>query len=487
MKVNSSPIGHAPAEGKRVDSPKLRRAGRLALTRIGRWPHDVALGDLLAAATVAFNVVLIASTFILIHYFNIDALTSLFYVGQEQCAPGSGMLGSHCFGDYNLGSVLSLPNPWDYVTQVGPWNYPAASMAPSAIFLWFGTVIGHQKIATLLYVVLMAVGFAIPAAWASRGRRLWVRIAITAMFGFLSVPALMAIDRGNVVGLAVPFIFLAMVSVAKHRFLLAAIAIALAAGAKPQYGLAILIFVFLGRWLWLLVCAAIAAVVQFLPFLLWPQAFPGSIVQAFTGMFSFGSQSTLGNTIPVSVSFTNGAYLLEEWFVRPLRGIDSTSWVEGHQGLITAVLVGGLVIVVFLARRALPSALVAGLLFMIASLAVPTTFTYYFIAALPIAAIVLRNPEAHYEPDDRFRGVLELGSTKRWVEFAAAGFLAITVAATISRSFIPRLIPDMPYFIFTDAAFVTVMWLFAIPLYGIVKMVVRRSDARVLRNGAGHA
>ena len=441
------------------------------------WPRDGVLGDALVGVVIALNVLLVSSTFVLIHYFNIDALTSLFYIGQEQCAPGSGTVGLHCFGDYNLGSVLSLPNPWNVVTQVGPWNYPAASMAPSKVFLWFGDAIGNQSVATGLYILTMALGLTVPAIWASRGRKLWTRLVISSAFGFLSVPALMSLDRGNVVGFAVPFIFLAIVSIAREKFLVAAIAIALASGAKPQFGLAIIIFAFLGRWLWLMACAGIAAVVHLVPFLLWPAAFPGSILQAFSGMFSFGSHSTLEGTIPVSVSFTNGAYLLEEWFVRPLRA-NAPSWVAGHQALVTVVLVAALLGIVFMARHAMPRALTTGLIFLIGALAVPTTFTYYFVAALPLAAVVLRNPAESGVPGStsHFRGVLELAPTRRWPEFLAAGFFVATLAATVSRVYWPQRIPNMPYFVFTTAAFVTVMWMFAIPIFALVKLMVHRHE-----------
>jgi len=466
-------------------SIRISNVAAPAARRVKEWLYEITGGNLLVTVTIALNVLLVASTFILIHYFSVDAITSLLYVGVEQCPPGAGTVGFHCFGDYNLGSVLSLPNPWDYVTQAGPWNYPAASMAPSKIFLWLGNAIGHPKVSTMLYILLMVIGLTVPAIWAARGQKPWVRIAVWSMFGFLSIPALMAIDRGNIVGFAVPFMFLAMISIARDKPLAAAIGIALASCAKPQFGLAILIFAFLGRWLWLVVCAGIAAIVHLLPFLLWPQAFPGSILQAFSGMFSFGTYSTLESTIPVSVSFTNGAYLLEEWFIRPFRG-SAPSWVEGHQGLVAAVIVLALLAVLFIARHALPPALTTGLIFLISALAVPTSFTYYFIAALPLAGIVLRNPSGPATPPEpgQFRGILELGSARRWPERLAAAFLTVTLAATVSRTYLPRLIPDMPYFIFTTAAFVTIMWMIAIPIYAIIRLHAYRRTGAASEQGS---
>jgi hypothetical protein len=412
---------------------------------------------------------------VLIHYFGVDALTSLFYIGTEPCSPDMGRVGYHCFGDFNLGSVTSLQNPWDVVTQLGPWNYPAASMAPSLFFIELGKLIGRPSVTMLLYILIMIIGLTIPAIWATRGRPIWIRVVISTVFGFLSVPALMAIDRGNVVGLAVPFMFLAVVAIARDKPLAAAIGIAAASCAKPQFGLAILIFALFGRWVWVAICAGIALVLHLSAFLLWPAALPGSIPQALAGMFSFGGQSTLGNTIPTSVSFAKGAYLLEQWFIVPFRG--GGSWVEAHQALVTGVIVVALLAILFFARRALPKATTMALLFLISALAVPTSFTYYFVAAIPLAAIVLRDPLSRgaggAEPTV-FRGVLELDETRRWSQYAAASFFAITLAATISRVFLPIPIPTMNFFYFTTADFVTILWMIAIPLYGIARIRAHR-------------
>lgn len=437
------------------------------------------MAELLLTLVIVFDIVLIATAFVLIHYLGIDALTSLLYVGNEGCDPSLGSVGYHCFGDYNLGSVMSLPNPWDVVTQLGPWNYPAASMVPSYIFVGLGNLTGHPSATMVLYLLVMAAGMTLPAAWAARGRAVWLQISLWAMFGFLSVPALMALDRGNVVGLAVAVMFLAVIGVARDRPLLVSIGIALAACAKPQFGLAIFIFVFFGRWMWMLICAGIALVCQVVPFLLWPQHFPGTIVQAVLGLFSFGGQSTLGNTIPSSVSFAKGAYLLEEWFVRPFRP-GSANWVEGHQALVTGVIVLALLVVLFLARRAMPQALTLSLLFLISALAVPTSFTYYFVAALPLAAIVLRDPavrRSERTEDLRLAGVLELGERRGWAEFSAAAFFTVTLAATISRVFYPEPIPTMPFFVFTTSDVVTILWMVAIPWYALARRRARKPPA----------
>lgn len=471
----------------KVRSELVKSKWRAGLQKLSALPHTVGMGNLLLAAVFLFNALLLLSLFVLIHYLNIDGITSLLYVGNETwCADDVGGIGQHCFADANLGHVTRMENPWSVPT----WNYLPASMIPSALAIGLGDVLGRPSVGIVLYLVVMAFAMTTPAVWAARGRAWWIRILIWAAFGFLSVPALWAIDRGNVVGFAVPFMMLAVVGLARSNMLMASIGIALAAAVKPQFGLAILVFVLLGRWMWLLICAGIAAVVQLVPFLLWPADFPGTIIQALRGMFWFGgSQNHLSVPIPASVSWAKGPYLLWEWFVAPWRG--GPNFVEEHQGLVTLVVVGALLVVLFLTRRSTPPGLQVALLFLISALALPTAFTYYYIAVLPLAAGTLRSPEVHASKpmvgdQETFHGILELSAARgiRWPEFLWASFMTVTLAASVSRVVFPKVMdPPLTFLVYMTTDFVTIMWMVAIPGY----LVTRALAVRRVRRSASSA
>lgn len=175
------------------------------IRRPARW-LSLSPAGLLLGTTVFLSLVLILEAFVLAHYYEVDVISSLTYVGRDTfCTPSppdSGGLGVHCFGCYYQVVTEFVPaeNPW----ASGRSNYAASGMLIQAAASAVGTWLGAPQIGLVFYLITLAVAISVPAIWSGRGKSIALRLILVGVFSLASLPALMTIDRGNVVGFAVP-------------------------------------------------------------------------------------------------------------------------------------------------------------------------------------------------------------------------------------------------------------------------------------------
>jgi hypothetical protein len=200
-----------------------------------------------------------------------------------------------------------------------------------------------------------------------------------------------AIDRGNLVGLVAPIALVFLVALCRRRWGLVAIGVVLAALVKPQY--AILVVVLFAARRWRLGGAAVAGLIftNVAAYLLWPSDFPGTIAQSIhnaVGYTWWGPISGWRN-----VSFANGLYWSTRKAVRFLTGHNMPEGlINPAESLVGyAILVVVVVSVLVLGRRIAP--IMAGIVLLAAaSLSPPVSWNYYLVFALPVAALVARDP-----------------------------------------------------------------------------------------------
>lgn len=425
-------------------------------------------GTLLVTLVVVLNALLIVTAIVLTHYMKIDALSSLMYVPNEPCPTGYTNIGVHCFGDYTILSIYNgEANPW----LIDKWNYLAAAMIPSYVFQVFGNVIGSTTTGTVLYVIAMAAVMTVPAVWASRGRPLWVKFVIWAAFGFLSVPALWALDRGNVVGWGVLGMAIMVIALTREETrasnVWSVVGLVLAVAIKPQFGLAIFVYLIYRRWRWFWIAAGSLLVSNVLAFLLFPRDFPRTILQALHGMFAWSDSidATQVGT-PESVAFSRGWYFVEAG-VRRLMGLpDQGGWIQGHQFLTNAIVAGLIVLALVLARKVFSQAFSAALLFVAGSLVIPVSFAYYMISVLPLAAVVLRSGVTVESSD--FVGELDRQPRGGWLLWLSRAFFVAVLAVSVSRVLLwvtPSLnwnVSGFDWLVHTNAPFLGLLWSVAI-------------------------
>ncbi len=358
----------------------------VAISRMS--PRTLLLGTVLALSAAAAGV-----GFVLAQYYSVDVLSSMVYIPDDCWVDWGIKAGRHCFSDYAWQmSAAMQPNPWNFGPAHWPPNpYPAAAMVPHFVFGLLGTLLGSPRFGLLAYLVALTVAVLTPAIWAARGARGLERIVVFLACGALAMPAWFAVDRGNSVGFVVPIALVFLIALRRERWGLVALMVVLAALVKPQF--AALAFALFAARQWRLGGAAVGGVAlsNLAAYLFWPRDFPGTIMQSLhnaSGYGVFSERVAYGN-----VSFAKGVLLLPDAIkAQTMGGRIPDGFLAGPRNYIGyAVLIIVVLAVLLLGRRISP-VMVGILLLPAASLWPAVTFRYYLVFALPIAALVARDP-----------------------------------------------------------------------------------------------
>ncbi|EHB49731.1 hypothetical protein MycrhDRAFT_5118 [Mycolicibacterium rhodesiae JS60] len=398
---------------------ELMRAAVTALrTQIaavaGQSERTTLLGALLLASMVSG-----ATGFVLTQYFSVDMLSSILYPAKDCWLGLPTNIGQHCFNDYTVVIAGGMrPNPWDplvysqYAPALPGIRYPAAGMVPQVAFGLLGEWLGAPRLGLLGYLLVLVIAVLTPAFWAARGARGVERIVVFIACGAAAAPAWAVVDRGNAVGFVVPIALVFLVALRRQRWGLVTLMVVLAALVKPQF--AVLGVALLAGRHWRLTGVAVVGgvVANLAAFLLWPSDLPHTIVQAFGNLAQNDAEAVIQ---PYNVSFASGLFHLTHRLV-PLFGY----------GVLLVVVVG----VLALGRRIPP--VMAGIVLLAASaLALPVTYQYYLVFALPIAALVVRDPDGP-PGSGIFDRPAMVGGHRRAVGVCVSLAAALTIAAPIA-------------------------------------------------------
>ncbi len=429
---------------------------------------------------VVLDVLVVAVGFWLQHYLGYDVTASLtdiapdtFPAGSDGlCDPSSWGFGVHCFGDYNLVRLFAFfPDPWAQNITGFYSNYPAAGMLVFLVFGAIGELFGDVRVGLGLFLVAMTVGFSLPAIWATKGRPIVSRIAIAAAIGPLSFPALMAIDRGNVVGFAVPILWLLLLGLGRDRRWLVISAIVVATVVKPQYAVLVLLPLLRGRWKDTVIATLLSVGANLLAFLIWPAHFPASVVTAVKAVLQFGSSLSLHAQFPPNISFARGFDSIEI-ALRQLLGQETDStYVQRVQSWIGVVILVGTIVLVIILRRRIPIIVSAMLLIVSASLFTSVSYSYYLVYAIPFAAVIFRHPASSGGVG---AGLFESARRQPLATTVAGGGIAVATALTLTRILLPPWRPlelghqssDGPL-VLVDTDWIPVAWFIVIVLVAI--------------------
>jgi len=390
------------------------------------------LGTVLLASSVSATTGVVFA-----QYFSVDVLSSLLYPPDDCWVGLPTNIGRHCFNDYTIGVAGSMrPNPWEpypilAFSQYIPThnNYPAAGMIPHVVFGLLGKWLGAPRLGLLGYLFVLTIACLTPAVWAARGARGLERVVVFVALGAAAVPAWMAIDRGNSVGFIVPIVLVFLVALCRQRWGLVAVMVVLAALVKPQ--LALLAVALLAARQWRLGGIAVggAVISNLAAYLLWPRDFPGTIMQSIRGTLGYGSfadRVEFGN-----VSFGRGLLLIPDIVKRSQSGgYIPDGFLAGPRSLIGyGILMLVVVSVVALGRR-IPPVMAGTVLLATASLFPTVAFRYYLVFALPVAALVVRDPDGPAGSGifDRFA---TLGDRRRAVGICVGLAAALTIAQIV--------------------------------------------------------
>lgn len=341
------------------------------------WSLVGALAVLLAIAVVV--------AWVLGSYYRIDVAASMSMIGDEgRCDLDVTGIGVHCFSDYTSIYFTSPIEPVLYYEQL----YPIATRLVRLPFWGVGAIFGiHASL--LVYLAAAALCMLIPLLWAVRRTPWWTKAVVVSLLGVATAPFLFTWDRGNIVSLAVPFLFLALLGLVRDRGWWVVIGVIVAATVKPQF--ALLGFALLARGDWRKAAVAIGGSVLAVlgAYVLLGADGPAAFVAWVQAALGWSDARELFWSWPGNGSLPRALYLvahLHPWADHPvLAAIPDTVYQYAGQGLFVLIVIGLLIV----GRRLPPLAVGAGLL-VISAFLLSLSLAYYFVVVIPVAAIAFR-------------------------------------------------------------------------------------------------
>jgi hypothetical protein len=318
-------------------------------------------------------------------YFRLDIAASISMIGNEgRCDLDVTGIGVHCFSDY---TSIYFDSPFQalvYYEQL----YPVATRLVRLPFWGVGEIFGlHASL--IVFLLVAAVGMALPALWAVRHSPWWAKAVVVTVLGIATAPFLFAWDRGNIVMLAVPFLFLAMLGLVKDKPWWVVVGVIVAATIKPQF--ALLGFALLARGDWRRALAAVggSVVVVVGAYALLGAAGPAALVAWIQEALGWSDARELFWSWPGNGSIPRALYLvthLGPWADSgALAAVPDSVYRYVGQGYFVALVIGLLAV----GRRLPPLAVGAGLI-VIAAFILSLSLGYYFVVVLPVVAIAFR-------------------------------------------------------------------------------------------------
>lgn len=355
--------------------------------------------------TLLLNTILLASTvsavtaYILTQCYSVNVLATLTSV-PEDCWLDWGMnVGRHCFSDYAMIATMGKgPHPWDSPIVLPPGyesiaiGFPAAGRLTHMFFGLPAYWLGSPRLGLIAYVTALTIAVLSPAIWAARGARGLERLVIFVALGAAAIPAWGVVDRGNSTGFVVPVALVFFVALARQRWGLAAVMVILAAMIKPQFAVLAMVFFVARQWRWggITIFGIVAS--NLAAYLLWPRGFPGTITQSAHDILKFNN-SFKGLQDPRNVSFARALTLIPDSIKTYQIGKLPEDFLAGPRALLgVAVLAIVLASLLALGRRIPP--VVAGIVLLATATLAPSYAAYYYLVfVLPVAALIIREPE----------------------------------------------------------------------------------------------
>jgi hypothetical protein len=338
---------------------------------------------------------LFASGFIT-SYFPLDLTSSLSYIVDDGwCGDKDNRMGigKHCFGDYYVNFIyFESESPYDNNTRV-PNSYPPLAMFIFKIFvLLTQTGLGSQFVLILyLGFLVFPIGF---LALKLFGSNLGVKVLLICL---TSLPMMSGLDRGNLVIITIPFLFLfgrnyLFKNPNASLFLVPAIMI------KPQLALILLIYcnnleirIFLKSLL-------ISISALFFGFLLFPTSFFENIKNWFLALLTFQDYNQEISHYPINLSGINLLGLPFKLLTSTTEGSVVDVNINARISQVVSVSIILIAIIVFLNVKTHHHRFERLVLaFLLPILAPSTSFSYYTVLFIPLFLIVISNKEKFSE------------------------------------------------------------------------------------------
>lgn len=387
--------------------------------------------------TLLLGAILLASALsllrgvVLARYFSIDVLSGLVLDVPDDCLlDWPTRIGRHCFSDYSLVVSYGMrPDPWDPFllphSKTAINNYSAAGLVPHVFSGYLGKWLHAPQLGLLGYLLALAAACLTPAIWAAKGARGLERVVVFLALGVVAVPMWTAIDRGNSAGFVVPVMLTYLVALRRRNWQLTAMMVVLATLVKPQFVVLAIALFAARQWRWGGIGLVGATVTNLAAYLLWPRNFPMTILQSIHNALGFGSGGSSASGADLyNMSFAEGLLMIpDDMKAGETGGKIPESFIAGPRSLLGYVVLVILVVCVLALGRRISPVMAGTVSSAVASLFPPLVPSYYLVFALPVAALITRDPDGSPET-----GIFDypeaVGGRRRavglWLSLAAA-------------------------------------------------------------------
>lgn len=390
------------------------------------WPLDSLrlAQQRIAVESIRFSLIAIASlqvflslqVTVLNEYFGVDTLASLSWLANDGWCRSENRenIGVHCFGDYAyVHGAIEAGKFWEPPYNFG---YPAAAFAPAAVSLLAGEWLGSYSAGLFIYLFFLIISLS--SMWlglVAFNRNFQGAEKFIALFsiGPLSLPALVALDRGNTVGFFVPGLLMLIVGILvnDHRFLIAGVVFG--SLLKPQFSILILIFLFRRDWRNLLVAAALITVGHVFAYLILVGEVISPLKKTFLVAIDFSGDAG-GAPLEKNISIAGAvSQLARSW----------DYWLVEESKLVALILITTLLVWSSLLGNRMSEREQLTILLVVAMVGTPVAFSYYLLFAQ--ATILLWS---HSEGESKFSIRSGWG---RWVDLRTRIPRALVLTASV--------------------------------------------------------
>lgn len=376
-------------------------------TRVRR---SVSRAEVLVLVSAILATVGVATLWISSSYFGVTPGDSLSFMPNDGwCDPSVQGLGNHCWGDYASVSIWKTVNynPWtrDWILA----NYPPTAWIPAGLAAAIGSLLPGERWGLAIYLLAAITCLAAPAFWvAGRAKLTRLPIALLLLFA-LAGPVLNALDRGNSIAFAVPLLLLLVWSISHARWNWAVTAVVLLALVKPQF-LLFAVLLLANRRYWRFVVSVVSAPALIVASFVVLPGFPGNFTAWLNSLSHFSTAMKATEGYPTNLGIGRSLITLSDLVgIGELPGARAAlgAWLDTNGTLIAVLAVAAVFGVVALAGQRLPLPWALALVSYGVIYASATTFGYYLVLFVVVAATIIRDPRLATQHDAPWTGSLD--------------------------------------------------------------------------------
>ncbi len=328
---------------------------------------------------VSISAFLLTLSLFISSYFGRNLLEQfILYPSDGWCLNNQKGIGVHCFGDFGA-NLISSSQGIDYfygssslTRQYPPMNY--------YLYSFFHSLATNTSYGTSLifFLIIMAAGILIPVFSILRKSRMpLIKTVVIALGSFSLLPIIVTLDRGNSVGLAIPFLFFYMYPKKQSSRFKRLILISILSNIKPHFALILLLRFRLRKWRE----SAEEIVVIFasygLFFFIGSPANIGLNVRNFLDAILNYGKSDLNQQYPYNYSFSQGLHNIA-------TGVFQVQYSQAITSFYANFLAVLVLILILWKKEKLDQPVVAALLLPLIMLIPGLSYPYYSIVLIPI-------------------------------------------------------------------------------------------------------